>query len=113
MGDWIWLISGLVESFGCRIMLKKFQGKWDPQSCTCFTMPLAASKLWEFIVGVWLIKWWWNFVEINHMISEVAQKVSPAMAQGKWHSLHKAPIFPHRQMNFSRGKIQLCYEMFL
>src|SRR3954470_7556636 len=38
MGDGIWLKSGLVESFGGRIMLKKFQGKWDPQSCACFTM---------------------------------------------------------------------------
>src|SRR4051812_33852779 len=30
--------------------------------------PFAASKLWEFIVGVWLSIWWWNLVEINHMI---------------------------------------------
>jgi hypothetical protein len=35
------------------------------------------------------------------------------MAQGKWHSLHKAPICPHRQMNFPRGEIHLGYEMFL
>src|SRR3954470_84680 len=44
MGDWIWLKSGLVESFGGRIMLKKFQGKWDPLSCTCFTMPLCCTQ---------------------------------------------------------------------
>ena len=31
--------------------------------------PFAASKLWEFIVGVWLGNWWWNFVETNHMIT--------------------------------------------
>ena len=35
------------------------------------------------------------------------------MDQDKWNSLHKAPFCPHRQMNFSRGKIQLGYEMFL
>ena len=35
------------------------------------------------------------------------------MDQEKWHSLHKAPFCPHRQMNFSRGKIHLGYEMFL
>ena len=35
------------------------------------------------------------------------------MDQGKWHSLHKAPICLHRQMNFSREKIHLGYEMFL
>src|SRR4051812_13727177 len=40
----IWLQSGLVELFGGRIMLKKFQGKWDPLSCTCFTMPLCCIQ---------------------------------------------------------------------
>ena len=35
------------------------------------------------------------------------------MDQGKWHSLHKAPFCPHRQMNFSRGKIHLGYAIFL
>src|SRR3954470_23279509 len=35
----IWLKFGLVELFGGRIMPQKFQGKWDPLSCTCFTMP--------------------------------------------------------------------------
>src|SRR3954469_9153538 len=39
MGDWFWVKLCLVESFGVRIMFKKFQGKWDPLSCTCFTMP--------------------------------------------------------------------------
>src|SRR3954467_12836549 len=39
MVNGIWLIFGLVELFGGSIMLQKFQGKWDPQSCTCFTMP--------------------------------------------------------------------------
>src|SRR3954464_1496034 len=39
MVNGIWLIFGLVELFGVRLMLKKFQVKWDPQSCTCFTMP--------------------------------------------------------------------------
>ena len=44
---------------------------------------------------------------------ELAQIVSPALDQGKWHSLHKAPFCPHRQMNFSRRKIHLGYGMFL
>src|ERR1041385_183589 len=39
MGNGIWIKSGLVELSGCSIMLKTFQGKWDPLSCTCFTMP--------------------------------------------------------------------------
>src|SRR3954471_16826496 len=39
MGNGIWLQFGLMELYGGRIMLKKFQGKWDPQSCTFFTMP--------------------------------------------------------------------------
>src|SRR3954468_7052423 len=34
----IWLLFGLVELFGGRITLKKFQGKRDPLSCTFFTM---------------------------------------------------------------------------
>src|SRR3954467_2711579 len=40
----ILLIFGLVESFGGRIMLKKFQGKWYPLSCTCFTMPPCCTQ---------------------------------------------------------------------
>src|SRR3954471_5561372 len=39
MGSLIWLKLGLVASFGCGNRHKKFQGKWDPLSCTCFTMP--------------------------------------------------------------------------
>src|SRR3954462_1204123 len=39
MVDGIWLQFGLVQLSGGRIMLKKFQGKLDPLSCTCFTMP--------------------------------------------------------------------------
>src|SRR3954468_17441461 len=39
MGNGIWLKFGLVGLSGGRIMLKKFQGKWDPLSCTCFKMP--------------------------------------------------------------------------
>src|SRR4051812_39354668 len=44
MVNGIWLKSGLVELPGGRIMLKKFHGKWDPQSCTCFTMPLCCTQ---------------------------------------------------------------------
>ena len=36
--------------------------------------PFAASKFWEFIVGVWLSNWWWNLVEINHMITWACTK---------------------------------------
>src|SRR4051812_20757651 len=45
MDDGIWIISGLVESFGGSIMLKKFQGKWDPLSCTCFTMSSCCIQI--------------------------------------------------------------------
>src|SRR3954467_14234458 len=44
MVNGIWLKSGLVELYGGRIMLQKFQGKWDPQSCTCFTMLLCCTQ---------------------------------------------------------------------
>src|ERR1043165_5620001 len=44
MGDGVWLQIGLVELFGGRIMIKKFQCKWDPLSCTCFTMPLCCIQ---------------------------------------------------------------------
>src|SRR3954463_2174849 len=40
----IWLIFWLAELFGGRIMIKKFQGKWDHLSCTCFTMPLCCIQ---------------------------------------------------------------------
>src|SRR3954463_14363875 len=44
MGTRIWLQFSLVELFGGRIMLKKFQVNWDPLSCTCFTMPLCCTQ---------------------------------------------------------------------
>src|SRR3954471_16277498 len=44
MGDDIWLQFCLVNLFGGRIMLTKFQGKWYPLSCTCFTMPLCCIQ---------------------------------------------------------------------
>src|SRR3954462_11809540 len=109
----IWLKFGLVGLYGGRIMSQKFQGKWDPLSCTCFTRPPSCIQTLGIYCGCLA----------NQMVVEFGgdqsyghmrwQKVSPAMGQGKWHSLHKAPICPHRQMNFSRGKIHLCYEMFL
>src|SRR4051812_42969368 len=66
MVDCVWLKLGLVESFGCVNMKKKFQGKWDPLSRTCFTMPpcciqplglycggLSRKYVVEFGVGSW------------------------------------------------------------
>src|SRR3954470_9036031 len=44
MGNGVWLQFGLVGLFGGRIMFKKFQGNWDPLSCTCFTMPLCCIQ---------------------------------------------------------------------
>src|SRR3954468_8182634 len=44
MVNGIWLIFGLVELSGGRIILKTFQGKWDPQSCTCFTKLLCCTQ---------------------------------------------------------------------
>src|ERR1043165_3924181 len=37
--------------FGGRFMLKKFQGNWDPLSCTCFTMPLCCIQTLGFCCG--------------------------------------------------------------
>src|SRR4051812_37262545 len=51
MGNGIWLKFGLVELFGGRIMLKKFQGKWDPLSGTCFIMPLCCIQTWGICCG--------------------------------------------------------------
>src|SRR3954470_1787295 len=47
----IWLIFCLVELFSGRIMPQKFQGKWDPQSCTCFTMPLCCTQILGIYCG--------------------------------------------------------------
>src|SRR3954466_9575511 len=111
MVNGIWLKSGLVELYGGRIMPQKFQGKWDPLSCTCFTMPLCCTQT----LGIYCR------CLANQMVVEfggdqsyeMAQKISPAMDQGKWHSLHKAPICPHRQMNFSREKSTWAMKCFL
>src|SRR3954468_23246564 len=51
MGNRIWLKFGLVELFGGRIMLKKFQGKWDLLSCTCFTMPPCCTQTLRIYCG--------------------------------------------------------------
>src|ERR1041385_3486739 len=51
MVDGIWLKSGLVGLFGGRIMLNKFQGKWDPLSCTCFTMPPCCTRILGIYCG--------------------------------------------------------------
>src|SRR3954464_10773885 len=47
---------------------KSFKANGIPNHALSSQCPLAASKLWEFLVGVCLIKLWWNLVEINHMI---------------------------------------------
>src|SRR3954469_23377828 len=39
MVNGFWLQSRFVKLFCGSIMFRKFQGKWDPLSCTCFTMP--------------------------------------------------------------------------
>src|SRR3954466_6088898 len=44
MVNGIWLKSGLVGLYGGRIMPQKFEVKWDPQSCTCFTMLLCCTQ---------------------------------------------------------------------
>ena len=44
MGGGVWLKFGLVELFGGRFMLKKFQGNWDYLTFTCFTMPLCCIQ---------------------------------------------------------------------
>src|SRR3954469_22293389 len=51
MGNWVWLKFGFVELFGGRFMLKKFQGIWDPLSCTCFTMSLCCIQTLEIYCG--------------------------------------------------------------
>src|SRR4051812_30899695 len=45
---------------------KSFKANGIPYHALASQCPLATSKLWEFIVGVWLRKWWCNLVEIIH-----------------------------------------------
>src|SRR4051812_6870827 len=52
MGDGVWLQFGLVELFGGRIMINKFQGKWDLLTCTCFTMPLCCIQTLGINCGI-------------------------------------------------------------
>src|ERR1043165_3113863 len=54
---WSYLVVG-----SCSKCFKSFGITYYALASQC---PFAASKLWEFIVGVWLGKWWWNLVEIN------------------------------------------------
>ena len=51
-----------------------FKENGIPYHALASQCPLAASKLWEFIVGVWQSTWWWNLVEINHMITWACTK---------------------------------------
>src|ERR1044072_3119601 len=44
MGNVVWLKFGLVELFGGRFMLKRFQDNWVYQTCTCFTMALCCIQ---------------------------------------------------------------------
>src|SRR3954471_21680646 len=48
---------------------KSFKANGIPNQALASQCSFAAPKLWEFIVGVWLIKWWRNLVEINNMIT--------------------------------------------
>src|SRR4051812_32069603 len=77
-------------------------------------MPLCCIQTLGIYCVYFAKKWVVEFggdQSYDHM--GLAQKVSPAMDQGKWHSLHKAPFCPHKQMNFSRGTIHLGHAIFL
>src|SRR4051812_35919671 len=58
----VWWSYMVVGSFS-----QSFKANGIPYHALASQFPLAAPKLWEFIVRVWLIKWWWNLVEINDM----------------------------------------------
>src|SRR3954468_2688576 len=47
---------------------KSFKANGIPYHALASQCRLATSELWEFIVDVWLGKWWWNLVEINVLI---------------------------------------------
>src|SRR3954463_12366364 len=73
MGNGIWLQFGFVELFGGRLMLKKFQVKWDPQSCTCFTMPPCCIQT----LGIYCASLAWTL--------GLKFGTSPQQGQGKRH----------------------------
>src|SRR3954469_7528592 len=52
---WSYLVIG---SFS-----KSFKSNRIPNHALASQCPFAASKIWDFIVGLWLIKLWWNLVE--------------------------------------------------
>src|SRR3954469_12849880 len=112
MVNGIWLKSGLVGLYGGRIMPQKFQGKWDPQSCTCFTMPLCCTQTLGISCGCLakqIVVEFGGDQSYDHM--SLHKKFHQQLLKEKWHSLHKAPICPHRQMNFPRGKIHFGHEI--
>src|SRR3954467_3122531 len=50
---WSYMVVG-----SCSI---SFKANGIPYHALASQFPFAASKFWEFLVGVWLSKWWWNF----------------------------------------------------
>src|SRR3954466_1672738 len=74
MGGGVWLNFVLVGLFGGRYMPKSFKAFGITKHALASQCPFAAFKLWEYIVGVWLRNWWWNFGEINHMIILACKK---------------------------------------
>src|SRR3954468_22621593 len=94
-------------------MLKKFQGIWDHLLCTCFTMPLCCIQTLGIYCGCLarqLVVEFGGDQSYGHMSL-------PKTFLHQWikesGTPFTKPFCPHRQMNFSRGKIHLGYEIFL
>src|SRR3954469_16011051 len=92
---------------------KCFKANGIPNHALASQCPLAASKLWEFIVGVWLIKLWWNLVEINHMIILGCTKNFTSNGSRKMALPSQSSNLPPQTNEFLQRKIHLGYQMFL
>src|SRR3954469_5010515 len=79
---------------------KSFKANGIPYHALASQCLLAASKLWEFLVGVWLIKWWWNLVEINHMIIWDSKKSFTSNGSSKMELPSQSSILPPQTNEF-------------
>ena len=80
---------------------KSFKAIGIPYHALASQCSFAAFKLGEFIVGVWLRNWWWNLVEINHMIIWTCTISFTSNGSRKVALPSQSSILPHKQMIFS------------
>ena len=91
---------------------KSFKANGIPNHALASQCPFAASKLWELIVGVWIVKWWWNLVEINHVIIWACTKSFTSNGSREVALPSQSSILPHTLMNFSKGKSNWAMQSF-